>query len=238
MCQKWRFVFRSPPNVSHEPLKDLQRTCVALITKARGLPIDQAQAVAAGWAMVADPFLAGQDDVARGLFWSSITEAEKYFPTLYQHEQRRGVAFEEGAHAVAMRVQGIDINYVTIRTPPGAGYRGAVFPVENLPRHRATGHSGRIECERWAVVELCGPIAWKLAGLWPDQKMVATHDRSAERHLLRFAPALPTANWLAHCRDQAEALLRANWPDVETIAAALMKNDILTASDIDALLAT
>ncbi len=222
--------------VSADPVRDLQRTSARVISKTRGLSLIDQQAVAAGMAAFAEPYLTGEDAAARGVFWAAASEAEKHFPTNYQRQERRGVVFEEAGHTIAMLVQGVAIDTVMVRPPAGASFRGAVFPVEGIPRHRVTGDLGRRHVETWAVIELAGPIAWKLAGLWPDQRMIETHDRSAERHLLRFAPALPTANWLAHCRDQADALLRAHWSDVETLAAALLTANSLTAPDVAALL--
>jgi hypothetical protein len=208
--------------MSHEPLKDLQRTMARAVALTRSLPLAEQQAVAAGVASFLDPFLEGRTHAATGLYWAAATESAKAWPSIYELQQRLSTCWHEAAHACCCALFKIPFKYASVSIPAGMNWTGVVMLEKAPPTHRLTGWQGRQEAQQWAVMELAGPIAQQIAGYAVDPDIQRRHDKTAERHLLRFAPLpMPLAAWLQACREETTHLLRAHWPSVQRLSDAL-----------------
>ncbi|MGE0554343.1 MAG: hypothetical protein AB7R55_13025 [Gemmatimonadales bacterium] len=85
---------------------------------------------------------------------------------------------------------------------------------------------------RWdPVVLLAGAAAARFAG-YPEQAELSTEDAALLRASLEQSGM---GAWLPGFRSDADALLRANWPAVRAVAAALDRRDTLTGVEVAAL---
>jgi hypothetical protein len=131
-------------------------------------------------------------------------------------DERMAVAFHEAGHAVVARALGSKV--VTVEIEPE--------PCANCLHPRGTTNA--------AVVALAGDQAERRAV--PESEGSAEVDfRTARDVAERLAPMIAT-ELLESFRDQARALLDAQWPDVVSIAGALIARGRLTGAEIDLLI--